>query len=238
MCGAGLDRRDAGRPEVVVVVKEYVLGFAFAPPVGREEAVLLIEKRRPDWMAGMLNGLGGHIEPGETPADAMKREGGEEVVSVDGGPAPPFAWQPVCSFGEAGRWRCHVFRALDAPIHDLVAGTDERVLVVRFSGALGGRLQLAPHVGWLIPLCLVRELRQRGELFHVALGPASPDVDVPATPTDAEWMEYGRALLVARSIVRSRAQGRLRREDLNDASFHAIIDAMEQMVWAAPWGAR
>lgn len=56
--------------------RQYVLGFAHSI---HGEVVLLIEKNRPDWMKGKLNGIGGKIEPGETPEDAMYREFREET---------------------------------------------------------------------------------------------------------------------------------------------------------------
>lgn len=56
-------------------MKHYVMGFAFTPNMQR---VLLIKKKRPDWQAGKWNGIGGHIEPGESPKDAMMREFTEE----------------------------------------------------------------------------------------------------------------------------------------------------------------
>ncbi|MDO8598594.1 MAG: NUDIX domain-containing protein [bacterium] len=56
------------------VVTRYVCGFYFL--FGR---VVLIEKKRPDWMAGKRNGVGGHIESGEEPVDAMVREFEEET---------------------------------------------------------------------------------------------------------------------------------------------------------------
>src|SRR5690349_13991679 len=42
----------------------YALGFLF-DGTGR---VVLIRKRRPAWQAGLLNGVGGKVEPGEAPA--------------------------------------------------------------------------------------------------------------------------------------------------------------------------
>jgi 8-oxo-dGTP diphosphatase len=46
--------------------------------------VLLIQKNRPDWQAGKLNGIGGHVEEGETDREAMSREFQEEAgVCVD-----------------------------------------------------------------------------------------------------------------------------------------------------------
>lgn len=58
-------------------VKRYCLGFAFEK-TGLQE-VLLIKKTKPEWQRGMLNGVGGSIEPGETSLDAMIREFYEET---------------------------------------------------------------------------------------------------------------------------------------------------------------
>lgn len=55
---------------------EYVLGFMFNPD---KSQVLLIEKIKPDFLAGKLNGIGGKIEPNELPKSAMSREFYEET---------------------------------------------------------------------------------------------------------------------------------------------------------------
>jgi 8-oxo-dGTP diphosphatase len=57
----------------------YVCGFYFA----HNGLVLLIEKKRPEWQRGKYNGIGGHIEPGEYPHDAMAREFREETGLED-----------------------------------------------------------------------------------------------------------------------------------------------------------
>lgn len=61
-------------------MKRHVLGYAFAlDPLGQYPAtVLLIHKKRPAFLAGMWNGIGGKIEPGETGLQAMVREFKEE----------------------------------------------------------------------------------------------------------------------------------------------------------------
>ncbi len=54
---------------------EYVLTFAFDK---RLESVWLIEKQKPEWQKGCLNGIGGKIEEGESPMEAAIRELKEE----------------------------------------------------------------------------------------------------------------------------------------------------------------
>lgn len=55
---------------------KYVLGFIFGKT---HNFVLLQRKAKPDWQKGRYNGVGGKIEDGETPEQAMTREGVEEV---------------------------------------------------------------------------------------------------------------------------------------------------------------
>lgn len=72
-------------------MKRYVLGFCFNPA---GDKVVLIRKTRPDWQAGKLNGVGGHIEKGESPIEAMKREFKEETL-----------WTEDCDWRPFGRLR-------------------------------------------------------------------------------------------------------------------------------------
>jgi len=55
-------------------MRRYVAGFAF-----RGDKVLLVRKNRPKWQAGFLNGIGGEMTLGESPAEAMRREFYEET---------------------------------------------------------------------------------------------------------------------------------------------------------------
>lgn len=54
--------------------QHYVVGFAFF-----ENNVLLINKLKPEWQKGLLNGVGGKVEKNEWPPVAMVREFGEET---------------------------------------------------------------------------------------------------------------------------------------------------------------
>ncbi len=64
-------------------MQEYVCGFLFFNFIEGEccktRRVLLIEKTKPQWQKGLYNGIGGKIEEGETPHDAMVREFFEEA---------------------------------------------------------------------------------------------------------------------------------------------------------------
>lgn len=62
--------------EIVTSPIEYVLGFCFNE---EKTSVVLIRKNKPTWQAGLLNGVGGKIECGESAFEAMVREFKEEV---------------------------------------------------------------------------------------------------------------------------------------------------------------
>ncbi len=55
---------------------QFVTGFLFNSALNQ---VVLIKKNKPKWMAGKLNGVGGKIEEGESPIEAMQREFLEEA---------------------------------------------------------------------------------------------------------------------------------------------------------------
>lgn len=96
----------------------YVLGFAF-DDLGR---VALIRKRRPDWQAGRLNGIGGHIENHETAYHAMVREFYEEtgVKLVD--------WQAV-GVMKGDDWHVTVFTVTSSKVRGVRTATDEEVVL-------------------------------------------------------------------------------------------------------------
>ncbi len=125
-------------------MKEYVAGFLF--DIAKTK-VVLIEKRRPTWQAGKLNGVGGKIETGESPHDAMLREFSEETgLTV-------LSWSRVLLL--RGRdWRVHFFRAFGVP-DATETTTDERVGVFRTAQLPDNVL---PNLRWLIPMCLDDDL--------------------------------------------------------------------------------
>jgi 8-oxo-dGTP diphosphatase len=82
-------------------MKKYVVGFAF-----NDNHVLLIEKKRPNWQKGLLNGLGGHIEGDEQPITAMVREFEEEC----GISTTEADWEQFATM-KGEDWICYCFRS-------------------------------------------------------------------------------------------------------------------------------
>jgi 8-oxo-dGTP diphosphatase len=124
-------------------VTDYVVGFAFSLDARR---VLLVRKQRPAWQRGRYNGIGGHIEEGELPIEAMRREFFEETgifTSVRD-------WRHfavVCTEHS----RVFVFAArLD--IDAARTTTDERIQAIGVEKVRTARI--VPNLTWLVPLAL------------------------------------------------------------------------------------
>ena len=133
---------------------EYVCGFMVT-----DDAVALIERARPAWRRGRrLNGIGGRIEPGESPEQAIAREFYEEA----GHWSVPGDWEHRVTLTGNG-WRVYFLRASLPGVVDLpTAGDDPCVWVDTLS--FGGR-PVGPHLRWLIPLCLDDAVRGPVEVF-------------------------------------------------------------------------
>ena len=116
---------------------QYVLGFLFNENLTE---VVLIRKQRPEWQRNFLNGVGGKIEEGETPLDAMIRECREETgLEVSN-------W---LRFGSMWPSESHV--TLFAAIADICHAktmTDERVEIL----SIGDLILVVPNLFWLIPI--------------------------------------------------------------------------------------
>jgi len=120
----------------------YVVGFMFDE---NESSVLLIRKTRPSWQAGKLNGIGGRIEEGETPAQAMRREFLEEV-GIDSD-----SWKYFCTLGDERDWQIDFFYTT-GPIWDAQPLTDETPEILGLADI--SRTPTIPNLNWLIPMAL------------------------------------------------------------------------------------
>lgn len=134
--------------------RRYVVGFLFTPD---EMQVALVMKTRPAWQVGKLNGIGGHVDEGESFGDAMVREFREEAgVTLLGG------WTRFAVLsnandhaGGAGAWEMHCYRASEedaayqvAPISDV----GERINLYPVEMVASGMLPTIPNLRWLVPM--------------------------------------------------------------------------------------
>jgi len=128
-------------------MRRYVCGFLFSADGAR---VVLIRKNRPAWQAGKLNGVGGKIEAGETPLDAIRREFAEETglavadwtrgVVITGAPTErdPTGWEGT------------FFRAT-GDVDAARSMTDEAVVVATVRPLPDDTI---PNLRWMVPLLL------------------------------------------------------------------------------------
>ena len=121
----------------------YVAGFVFDQA---REHVILIRKNRPTWQAGRLNGVGGHIEPGESAQEAMRREFEEEAGLF-------YLWRSHFATVK-GPWGSVQFFQMFADDAFTLAysRTDEQIEKHKIADLLWD--QCLPNLSWLIPLGL------------------------------------------------------------------------------------
>ena len=123
-------------------MKEYCLGF-----VSSASLVLLIEKTKPDWQAGKLNGIGGKIEDGETPLEAMKREWAEET-GIDNP-----EWSPTIQMFEDD-WVVYCFKGtldgLSLKSAEMISETFEEKCFLVDANDLPDNV--LPNLKWLVPM--------------------------------------------------------------------------------------
>ena len=122
----------------------YVIGFLFAP---RYERVVLIEKRKPAWQAGRLNGVGGKIEPGETPEQAIARECAEEC-GVGLGRED---WTEFAREEGPGLPELHFLKAVSALACTARTRDTEKIILAE---PLYLPNNVLPNVRWLVPLAM------------------------------------------------------------------------------------
>ncbi len=121
-------------------MQHFVLGLVFNQAKNR---VLLIEKRRPEWMAGKWNGIGGHIEENETPLQAMTAEAKEECGFN-------YSFEHKITFVCPGG-TVYVFAAIYSLDIISYSQIEDEILKV---WALPGPENMMKNLEWIIPLCL------------------------------------------------------------------------------------
>ena len=126
-------------------MKEYVLGFAFNE---ERTKVVLIGKKRPEYQAGKLNGVGGKLEPAEFACDAMLREFKEET----GIQTTHTEWNKVCIISHRD-YKIHVYSLFDDWVfNEAHTTTDEEIM--KFNVWDIGLHSCMNYMKWLIPMIL------------------------------------------------------------------------------------
>jgi len=119
----------------------YVLGFLFSK---QGDKVWLIQKSKPTWQAGKLNGIGGKMEPGETALYAMVREFREEA----GIEIPDWTWFATLG-DDAGSYSVFCYYAYSD--EEAKTTTDEQVKLC-YTASLPSNV--IPNIRWLVPMAL------------------------------------------------------------------------------------
>lgn len=121
--------------------KLYALGFAFDKDF---KQVVLIRKNKPTWQKGLLNGVGGKVEPGETPYNAMVREFREETGVLHE------SWSHALDleFHEA---LVSVYYTTSAPINECTSTTDETIELRSVEEVPD--LSTIPNIPWMLYMC-------------------------------------------------------------------------------------
>jgi len=123
-------------------MKCYVAGFYFDTA---KKSVALVHKNRPDWQAGQVNAIGGKIEVGEHPTDAMTREFLEETgVTVTD-------WEHVVVI-YGSDWKVYFLKAFGNPA-ECKTMEDEDITTYLIEDAL--KLpNLISNLRWILALAL------------------------------------------------------------------------------------
>src|SRR5579859_8091290 len=124
--------------------------------------VCLIKKTKPEWQAGRYNAIGGKVEFGETPIDAMQREFYEEAgqwiknwthrVTLTGSMYPN---------DNESNWRVYFFVAFAAKndldkCYEFALDKEEVIDKFEINDLLDGWYgsDIIGNIRWLLPLCL------------------------------------------------------------------------------------
>lgn len=122
--------------------------------------VALIRKTKPEWQAGLLNGIGGKIEEGEHEYDAMCREFEEET----GVKTFYYDWNYMIKLvNKNPEWSVQFFKGTAESFDELKSTTDEEVTIIDVSNIENEKV--VPNLRWLIKMCLDDEV-MGGEIIN------------------------------------------------------------------------
>jgi 8-oxo-dGTP diphosphatase len=124
--------------------QSYAAGFLFSDDGSQ---VALVRKNRPDWQAGLLNGVGGKWEPHETRHNTMVREFYEEA-----GVRVP-AWESL-AWMRGDDYDIGFYRAFSSKALSQVYSVTDEAIEVHDTRHVLQRADLMPNLYWLLPLAV------------------------------------------------------------------------------------
>lgn len=123
----------------------YVVGFCFKQDASE---VVLIQKLRPEWQNGLINGVGGKVEPEEDFSDAMVREFEEETgVKTT---LESWDWRARILLNHG---RIDVFTVFNDDYFSAAKTVEEEQIVKLPTNRLR-HFPVVPNLKWLIPFLL------------------------------------------------------------------------------------
>ena len=143
---------------------KYVAGFMFDL---RFEVVALVEKSRPAWQQGLHNGIGGHVEFGESPVSSMVREFKEETGML----TSDKEWTHYARLigDNDGGWEVDWFWSFrhEPLLRELKAPGDEPIHVVPISSVSSGIVRTIANLPWLLDMALTNAAGFDRCKFHI-----------------------------------------------------------------------
>lgn len=127
-------------------MKSLVVGFLFNESF---TGAVLIRKNRPDWQVGLLNGVGGHVEPEDEDAHAAMQREAREELNID------LPWTQFADVQIGDETEIGFFYATSPNWQDASTVTDE---LIEFHHVEQGHLAKfaneIPNLRWLIPMAI------------------------------------------------------------------------------------
>lgn len=126
----------------------YVTGFLFSSD---RKDVALITKINPEWQRGFINGVGGKIELGESPEQAMSREFHEET----GVKIIAEQWLCYCVIRRPAKYCVYFLMCIDDNVYNVKSVEKEFVGVYKTNDL---PFNVISNLRWLIPMALDENL--------------------------------------------------------------------------------
>ncbi len=126
----------------------YVNGFMYSED---EKKIVLIKKNTPEWQRGLFNGIGGSIEAGESPEEAIVREFEEETgVKTD-----EDEWKLFAIISKESKYKVYFFVAFTDKVLTAKTIEKEEVIICDMDNLPN---KMIPNLNWLIPMSLDKEV--------------------------------------------------------------------------------